>query len=126
MRYLSTLAVCTHLCACLEGDPNPYESTSPQGSVDVATGIQPSQKCSERSDTPFTLSLTNAYKDVVLDVYWVTPQCNEMFYARLLPGQTFNTSTFLTHPWRARHASTQVLLFEYIPSVGSSAMLSIP
>ena len=49
-----------------------------------------------------------------VDVFWVDFKCRESFVARLAPGETFNHTTYDTHPWRVRDHATRRLIKEWV------------
>jgi hypothetical protein len=41
-------------------------------------------------------------------VYWIDYLGNEVFYRRLVPGQSYDQATYVTHPWRIREEGSAV------------------
>jgi len=41
-------------------------------------------------------------------VYWIDYRGEEVFYRRLVPGQSYDQPTYVTHPWRIREEGSAV------------------
>lgn len=136
---------------CLLGDPNPYDgvvgsggagsggtgsggtssgggtSTTPglRSGSPVGSSIAPGSECSTSSTTGVRLVFSSTFgRD--LSVFWVDYGCAERAYGSLAAGGRFETTTYATHPWRLRDATTNELLFEYVASETPEQTVSLP
>ena len=114
MRQRAAFLLVFSTLGCLEGDPNPYDQTTPTGGSGPVT-IAPGNTCSQRSGVPVTLTLNNRSARQ-LRVLWVDYTCVEQPMRALEPGQSFTTSTEAQSPWRLRDLATNALVFEYTTS----------
>jgi hypothetical protein len=143
------------LAACLEGDPNPYEtgegsagsvasagvggssvsnggssgSGGNSGSAGSASGGgsgTASGSCSLEAVTPVNITFTNNYGDRAVNLYWVDYGCGEVNYATIGPLSSFTQMTFVTHPWRLRDEITGALLLEFIAASAIPVTVSVP
>lgn len=137
---------------CLVGDPNPYEGLPGTGGTGTGgtgtTGglgndpdsaplpglrrgsppgaaIAAGSDCSVGSSTGVRLVVTNEL-DRALSILWVDYQCQERSYGTLAVGGRFETTTYATHPWRFRDATTSELLFEYLANETPEQIVSLP
>ncbi len=150
-RLQVAVALLAGACAsgCLSGDPNPYDGvletggTGGSASGGTATGggtgttpglrsgspagtpIVPGSECSTSSTTGVRIVFSNTFgRD--LTIHWVDYMCQERPYGSLYAGGRFKTTTYATHPWRLRDASTNELLFEYVANEIPEQTVSLP
>ena len=75
----------------------------------------PPTTCSDQALDLVDLSIENDCVGVAVDVYWVDFICNEIFFARVDPGDSWGIVTFQTYPWRLRNVDTGELMREIPP-----------
>jgi len=91
---------------------------------DLALPEVPAMACSTESIDLATLTIHNDCEGVRAELYWVGFGCEETLYATIEAGDSWTQSTYLSHPWRIRNASSGVLMRE-IPPVAGDLELSI-
>ena len=126
------------LAGCLEGDPNPTDldqgssgigssgASGTSGQPAPAPTAQPSGTCSQNSSQAVNLPFRNAFTDRSVRLFWVDYGCKEVGYHVLGPGETRVQQTFVTHPWRIRDASTNVLYKEFVPTTTAPPEVTVP
>jgi hypothetical protein len=81
--------------------------------------------CSTAGTTHALLTVHNECPALTVEMFWMSYACVETSYGTIAPGGTFQSNSFLTHPWRLRDAETHVLLKE-IPALTAPTELSYP
>ncbi len=145
-------AVPALLSGCLVGDPNPdgtggaaYDtggtaaasggswgsggsegtpSGVARGSNPIGFAIEPGLSCSGTSATAVQVVFQNDYPARNLDLYWVDTSCNEILYASIGAGTSYQQATYSDHPWRLREQG--VLLHEYVPTNLAYQVVPLP
>jgi hypothetical protein len=74
------------------------------------------------ADHPTTVQFVNN-AGVPVEVYWRDYQGSERLYQTLQPGQSYLQSTFATHPWVARDATTHRVLASLIADVDAQNLV---
>jgi hypothetical protein len=69
-----------------------------------------------------SISIENQCNTESIAVYWVTYGCEEDPFGIVSPGNTFSTSSYRTHPWRIRNATSGALLAEVPPLTDDTAI----
>ena len=72
---------------------------------------------------PSSLSfINNGYR--VVDVWWVDYDGREVFYRKLVPGESYRQETHATHPWVVRDTETgEPLLFHIADGHGGEVRI---
>ena len=80
-------------------------STPSTGSPVPLQAVEVPTACSVTGDISITLHFVNN-TDRVVDMYWISYDCQETFYYELQPGEFYDQQTFVTHPWVIRDVET--------------------
>jgi DNA-directed RNA polymerase specialized sigma24 family protein len=82
-------------------------------------------KCS-RASRRTAIRFVNERTKGVSVVFWVDDDCKEQVNRRMEPGETWETETFVAHPWRVRDEKGG-LLVDYVPDVPDETVyVSLP
>ncbi len=85
---------------------------------DIRT-FDPAFYTSGPSSTPTTVSFTNT-SSLTIRVYWIDQTGTPQLYARLSPGQSWNTTTYAEHNWMLTDAATGSYLGVYEGALAQS------
>jgi hypothetical protein len=78
-----------------------------------ASADAPARACSHKGGS-VAMDFRNACTHDV-DLFWVDYRCEEVFHARLAPGESFMRVTQDGHVWRVRDHATRAILKEFVP-----------
>jgi hypothetical protein len=111
-------------------DATPESSASDAGNDSARADSGPTDgsvaRCSVRGGPSVALTFRNALPSTSVIFDWVNFSCDEVEYARVAPGHSFQVSTFGAHVWHVRDLSGNLLKELLIDSAPTTQNASVP